>query len=138
MGMPAVLLIFPQIFIEQIAQFIRRYADTVIFNGDDNILAIVAAKDADFAALDLGVYTMADSIFNERLQNKFGGFYLSNAWININDYEGIDRALASDPRTDVRIFGKPSARVNRRMGIVVGYAPLGDEDVYKRQKRDGS
>ena len=42
-------------------------------------------------------------------------------------YEGIDRALASDPRTDVRIFGKPSARVNRRMGIVVGYAPLGDD-----------
>ena len=31
------------------------------------------------------------------------------------------------PRTDVRIFGKPSARVNRRMGIVVGYAPLGDD-----------
>lgn len=30
-------------------------------------------------------------------------------------------------RTDVRIFGKPSARVNRRMGIVVGYAPLGDD-----------
>ena len=56
--MPAVLLIFPQIFIEQIAQFIRRYADTVIFNGDDNILAIVAAKDADFAALDLGVLSL--------------------------------------------------------------------------------
>ena len=28
---------------------------------------------------------------------------------------------------DVRIVGKPSARVNRRMGIVVGYAPLGDD-----------
>lgn len=42
-------------------------------------------------------------------------------------YEGIDRALAADARTDVRIFGKPSARVNRRMGVVVGYAPLGDD-----------
>ena len=40
-------------------------------------------------------------------------------------YEGIDRALAADPRTDVRIFGKPSARVNRRMGVVVGYEPHG-------------
>ena len=40
-------------------------------------------------------------------------------------YEGIDRALASDSRTDVRIFGKPSARVNRRMGVVVGYEPHG-------------
>jgi len=43
------------------------------------------------------------------------------------EQQGIDRALASDSRTDVRIFGKPSARVNRRMGIVVGYAPLGDD-----------
>lgn len=42
-------------------------------------------------------------------------------------YEGIDRALAADARTDVRIFGKPSARMNRRMGVVVGYAPLGDD-----------
>lgn len=47
-------------------------------------------------------------------------------------YEGIDRALACDPRTDVRIFGKPSARVNRRMGVVVGYAPLdGDLDALR-------
>jgi len=43
------------------------------------------------------------------------------------DYEGIDRALAADPRLDIRIFGKPSARVNRRMGVVVGYAPLGSD-----------
>lgn len=41
--------------------------------------------------------------------------------------EGVERALASDPRLDVRIFGKPSARVNRRMGVVVGYAPHGDD-----------
>lgn len=47
-------------------------------------------------------------------------------------YEGIDRALDCDPRTDVRIFGKPSARVNRRMGVVVGYAPLdGDLDALR-------
>ena len=36
-------------------------------------------------------------------------------------YEGIDKALAGDARLDVRIFGKPSARVGRRMGVVVGY-----------------
>ena len=34
-------------------------------------------------------------------------------------------ADAGDPRTDIRIFGKPSARVNRRMGVVVGYEPHG-------------
>ncbi len=41
------------------------------------------------------------------------------------DYEGIEAALADDPRLDIRIFGKPSARKNRRMGVVVGYAPHG-------------
>ena len=42
-------------------------------------------------------------------------------------YEGIEAALAENPRTDIRIFGKPSARVNRRMGVVVGYEPLGSD-----------
>ena len=42
-------------------------------------------------------------------------------------YEGMERALAADPRLDIRIFGKPSARVNRRMGVVVGYAPHGSD-----------
>ena len=42
-------------------------------------------------------------------------------------YEGIEEALAAAPQIDVRIFGKPSARVNRRMGVVVGYAPLGSD-----------
>lgn len=41
-------------------------------------------------------------------------------------YKGIERALAH-PATDVRLFGKPSARVNRRMGVVVSYAPLGSD-----------
>ncbi len=41
------------------------------------------------------------------------------------DYEGIEEALAADPRNDIRIFGKPTARKNRRMGVVVGYAPHG-------------
>ncbi len=49
-------------------------------------------------------------------------------------YEGIGQALESDPRTDIRIFGKPSARVNRRMGVVVGYAPL-DSDLDALRKR---
>ena len=40
-------------------------------------------------------------------------------------YEGIADAVADDPRTDIRIFGKPTARMNRRMGVVVGYEPHG-------------
>ncbi|MBQ6881159.1 MAG: formate-dependent phosphoribosylglycinamide formyltransferase [Alistipes sp.] len=43
------------------------------------------------------------------------------------DYEGIEEALAENPRLDIRIFGKPSARKNRRMGVVVGYAPHGED-----------
>ena len=43
-------------------------------------------------------------------------------------YEGVEEAVADDPRTDIRIFGKPVARVNRRMGVVVGYEPL-DSDL---------
>ncbi len=42
-------------------------------------------------------------------------------------YEGIEAAVGADPQTDIRIFGKPSARVNRRMGVVVSYAPLGSD-----------
>ena len=40
-------------------------------------------------------------------------------------YEGVEEAVADNPRTDIRIFGKPVARVNRRMGVVVSYEPLG-------------
>jgi phosphoribosylglycinamide formyltransferase 2 len=43
---------------------------------------------------------------------------------NPPEYEGVEDAL-SDPRIDVRIFGKPSTRVHRRMGVAVASAPLG-------------
>ena len=49
-------------------------------------------------------------------------------------YEGIESALADNPRTDLRIFGKPSARINRRMGVVTGYAPL-DGDLEALRER---
>ncbi len=42
-------------------------------------------------------------------------------------YEGVGDALAAGPQTDIRIFDKPSARVGRRMGVVVSYAPLGSD-----------
>ena len=42
-------------------------------------------------------------------------------------YEGVEEALSADPQTDIRLFGKPSARVGRRMGVVVSYAPLGSD-----------
>jgi len=38
-------------------------------------------------------------------------------------YEGVEDAL-QDPAIDIRIFGKPSARVNRRMGVVVASGSL--------------
>ncbi len=42
-------------------------------------------------------------------------------------YEGLEEALAAAPETDIRIFGKPSARAGRRMGVAVGYAPHGSD-----------
>ena len=42
-------------------------------------------------------------------------------------YEGVGEAVADNPRTDIRIFGKPVARVNRRICVVVGYEPLGSD-----------
>ena len=41
------------------------------------------------------------------------------------EYEGMEEAVQMDARNDIRIFGKPTARKNRRMGVVVGYAPHG-------------
>ncbi len=41
-------------------------------------------------------------------------------------YSGVDAALRN-PNMDVRIFGKPSARVGRRMGVVVAHAPNGSD-----------
>ncbi len=41
------------------------------------------------------------------------------------EYAVMEEAVRKDPRNDIRIFGKPSARKNLRMGVVVGYAPHG-------------
>lgn len=41
-------------------------------------------------------------------------------------YSGIEIAL-SNPNMDVRIFGKPTARIKRRMGVVVAHAPNGSD-----------
>ncbi len=41
-------------------------------------------------------------------------------------YRGIERALAAED-TRLRLFGKPYTRLNRRMGVVLCYAPLGSD-----------
>ncbi len=38
-------------------------------------------------------------------------------------FDGIEEVL-KHPNLDVRLFGKPSTRVNRRMGVVLAHAPL--------------
>ena len=45
--------------------------------------------------------------------------------------QGIETAL-SMPEIEVRIFGKPSTRVHRRLGVVLAYgAPEADTDVLR-------
>ena len=39
--------------------------------------------------------------------------------VSVERYDGM--------KTDIRIFGKPTARINRRMGVVVGYEPHGSD-----------
>jgi phosphoribosylglycinamide formyltransferase 2 len=49
------------------------------------------------------------------------------------DYIGLEEAL-SFPRSDVRIFRKPIARVNRRMAVALAYDKIGTdiEEIKKR------
>ncbi len=41
-------------------------------------------------------------------------------------YRGVGEVLKIKD-VDIRIFGKPSARKNRRMGVVIGYSPIGSD-----------
>lgn len=41
-------------------------------------------------------------------------------------YQGLEEVL-SEEDTRLRIFGKPSTRMNRRMGVVLCYGPIGSE-----------
>ncbi len=41
-------------------------------------------------------------------------------------FHGISKVLEQE-NLDVRLFGKPSMRVNRRMGVVLAHAPLGSD-----------
>lgn len=45
------------------------------------------------------------------------------------DYTGLEQAV-TEPRTDLRIFGKPTTRPYRRMGVVVAYDEL-DQNIDK-------
>lgn len=48
-------------------------------------------------------------------------------------FDGIERVL-EQPNLDIRLFGKPSTRVNRRMGVVLAFDELGgDMDALRKQ-----
>ena len=44
----------------------------------------------------------------------------------VPQYNGLEE-VAAEEDTYLRIFGKPFTRVNRRMGVVLCYAPVGSE-----------
>jgi phosphoribosylglycinamide formyltransferase 2 len=48
-------------------------------------------------------------------------------------YSGLEEAL-SIPQTDIRIFGKPTTRPYRRMGVALVYAPVGTDISILRKK----
>lgn len=52
------------------------------------------------------------------------------------DFTGVERVLC-ETKCDVRLFGKPNARVNRRMGVVVAWDAVGtDPAVIKERARN--
>jgi len=53
------------------------------------------------------------------------------------DFEGVEDAL-QDASIDVRLFGKPSARLYRRMGVALCALPLGADASEARQKAMGA
>ena len=91
------------------------------------------------------------TFFCERVKIRMGGIIISSAAAELNIRRLVENALLSSasavilspiasreqPRyrgeeevcreenTDLRIFGKPSTKLNRRMGVVVGYEPHG-------------
>ena len=52
------------------------------------------------------------------------------------DYRGLEE-VTKEEDTYLRIFGKPTTRVNRRMGVVLCYAPLGSDLDALRDKTKG-
>lgn len=48
-------------------------------------------------------------------------------------YQGMEKAVA-EPRSDLRIFGKPLCRKGRRMGIALSYGPLDSDLIALRRK----
>ncbi|MFI3282295.1 MAG: formate-dependent phosphoribosylglycinamide formyltransferase [Rikenellaceae bacterium] len=53
-------------------------------------------------------------------------------------YEGIEEVLKLED-VDIRLFGKPTARNRRRMGVVVGHAPIGsDIDALRTKVKDAA
>jgi phosphoribosylglycinamide formyltransferase 2 len=58
---------------------------------------------------------------------------LANDYSNDPNFFGIEK-LAAAPKSDFRLFGKPSSRPYRRMGVVVTYGNL-DEDISEITER---
>ncbi|NQV53036.1 MAG: formate-dependent phosphoribosylglycinamide formyltransferase [Flavobacteriales bacterium] len=53
-------------------------------------------------------------------------------------FEGVEEAM-QDPRHDVRLFGKPSTRPYRRMGVVIAYDELdGDMDDLRKRAAEAA
>lgn len=72
-------------------------------------------------------------------QEKMGvsSVILASSTSNNPQFSGIEEALAMED-VDVRLFGKPTTRVNRRMGVVIGHAPLGGDINALRDKINGA
>ena len=50
------------------------------------------------------------------------------------EYEGMEKAVAMDPRNDIRIFGKPEIIGHRRVGVILATADTVEEALAKAER----
>ena len=98
---------------------------------------VTLANTQNFNEFELHLRAILGLPISEITQERIGASAVILAKENSNtpSFEGIEN-LAVAPKSDFRLFGKPSSRPYRRMGVVVTYDSLGKEvsEVTERAK----
>ncbi len=92
---------------------------------------VTLAKTQNFNEFELHLRTVLGLPIPEIIQERIGASAVILATGNSENpsYHGLEK-LAASPKTDFRIFGKPTSRPFRRMGVVLTHGNL-DEDISK-------
>jgi len=99
---------------------------------------VTLAGTQNFNEFELHLRAVLGLEIPEITQERFGASAVILAEKNSDNptFEGID-TIAKEPQSDFRLFGKPTSRPYRRMGVVLTYDNLGTaiEEITQRAKR---